>query len=96
MTIVALTIAYHFTYLHQKHCPELCGHVVWLECTRVQSESSRPSRRLGVFINCFFYSRSYLTDHSEQVIIHPMQNEKGLGAIRAKTRLVGPFSVYSR
>ena len=22
--------------------------------------------------------------------IHPMQNEKGLGAIRARTRLVGP------
>ena len=27
--------------------------------------------------------------------IHPMQNEKGLGAIRAKTRLVGPCSDYS-
>ena len=57
MTIVALSVAYHVTHLLQKHRPELCSHVALLECTRVQTESSRPFCCPSGFINGFFYSQ---------------------------------------
>ena len=43
--------------------------------------------------------RPFMQNHSSTMQltcpIHPMQNEKGLVTTRAKTRLVGPCSVYS-